>query len=201
MTKNPTLNDIESAASQAGCRSPRRFSQAGCRGPRRLSNDSGSTLVEVIVAIMIMGTLASGLLAMAAIALTQSENQGHLSARTAEYAQDKMEQLLVLSFGDSTTDTRVFPATPAGGTGIVPGGSANPAAPVLGYADYLDANGNLLASASAAPPAGWFYQRVWQVTTLSATLKEIRVTATVARSIGRTQRPTATLVSLKSFPF
>ena len=147
-----------------------------------------------------MGTLAAGLLAMAGIALTQSENQGHLSARTAEYAQDKMEQLLVLSFGDTTSDTRVFPATPAGGTGIAAGGSSNPAAPVLGYVDYLDANGNLLPSAGAAP-ANWFYQRVWQITSLSTTLKEVRVTATVARSIGRTQRPTATLVSLKSFPF
>ena len=195
-------SDDVSAGSDAGlCAAAERPSQAGSRGPRRSKNDSGSTLVEVIVAVLIMGTLASGLLAMAAIALTQSENQGHLAARTAEYAQDKMEQLLVLSFGDSTTDTRVFPATPAGGTGIVPGGSANPAAPVVGYADYLDANGNLLVSASAAPPANWFYQRVWQVTSLSATLKEIRVTATVARSVGRTQRPTATLVSLKSFPF
>ncbi len=163
--------------------------------------DSGSTLVEVIVAVVIMGTLASGLLAMAAISLTQSENQGHLAARTAEYAQDKMEQLLVLSFGDDSSDTRVFPATAIGGTGIAAGGSANPAAPVVGYADYLDAGGNLLVSNSATPPAGWFYQRVWQVTAISATLKEVRVTATVARSIGRRQRPTATLVSLKSFPF
>jgi hypothetical protein len=148
-----------------------------------------------------MGTLASGLLAMAAIALTQSENQGHLAARTAEYAQDKMEQLLVLSFGDTTSNTTVFPASNAGGTGLTQGGSNNPAAPAAGYADYLDANGNLIPSAGGNPPAGWFYQRVWQVVSLSATLKEVRVTATVARSIGRTERPSATLVSMKSFPF
>ena len=63
--------------------------------------ESGSSLVEVIVAILIMGTITAGLLAMAGISLTTSENQGHLAARTAEYAQDKMEQLLVLSFGFS----------------------------------------------------------------------------------------------------
>jgi hypothetical protein len=160
----------------------------------RNQSDSGSTLVEVIVAVLIMGTLAAGLLAMSAIALTQSENQGHLAAR-------KMEQLLILSFGDATSDTRVFPAVAAGGTGMAPGGSANPAAPVVGYADYLDASGNLLVSNSATPPAGWFYQRVWEVTSLSATLKEVKVTATVARSIGNQQKPTATLVSLKAFPF
>ena len=173
----------------------------GDESPRQSNSENGSTLVEVIVAILIMGTLAAGLLSMAALALTQSENQGHLAARTAEYAQDKMEQLLILSFGDTTTDTRVFPANPANGTGIAVGGSSNPAAPVAGYADYLDANGNLLTSTGGTPPANWFYQRVWQVTAVSATLKEVRVTATVARSVGRTQRPTATLVSLKSFPF
>ena len=167
-------------------------------GPR---TDDGSTLVEVIVSILIMGTLCAGLLSMSALALTRSENQGHLAARTAEYAQDKMEQLLILTFGDAATDTRVFPAAANGGTGLAVGGSSNPAAPVVGYADYLDANGNLLASNTATPPAGWFYQRVWQVTSISGTLKQVTVTATVARAIGRTQRPTATLVSLKSFPF
>jgi Prokaryotic N-terminal methylation motif len=175
--------------------------RAGRRDPRRSNSDAGSTLVEVVVSMLIMATLAAGLLSMSAIALTQSENQGHLAARTAEYAQDKMEQLLVLAYGDSVTDTRVFPAASLGGTGLAVGGSSNPATPALGYADYLDANGTLLVSNTLVPPAGWFYQRVWQVTNLSATLKEVRVTATVARSIGRTAKPTATLVSIKTFPF
>ena len=150
----------------------------------------------------IMATLAAGLMAMAGVALTQSENQGHLAARTAEYAQDKMEQLLVLAYGDTATDTRVFPAAANGGTGLAVGGSANPAAPVNGYVDYLDPRGNLLSTAGAGgPPIGWFYKRVWQVTSLTATLKEVRVTATVARGIGRQQTPSATLVTLKTFPF
>ena len=157
--------------------------------------------MEVLVSAAIMMTLAAGLMAMAGVALTQSENQGHLAARTAEYAQDKMEQLLVLAYGDSTSDTRVFPATTSGGTGLAIGGSANAAAPVNGYVDYLDPRGNLLAAGVAGAPAGWFYKRVWQVTSLSATLKEVRVTATVARGIGRQATPTATLVTLKTFPF
>jgi hypothetical protein len=176
--------------------------QPALRTPHRaLRTDEGSTLVEVVVAVLIMGTIAAGMLSMAALALTRSENQGHLAARTAEYAQDKMEQLLILTYGDGATDTRVFPAAANGGTGLAQGGSSNPAAPAVGYADYLDASGNLLVSNSATPPAGWFYQRVWEVQVLSPTLKQVTVTATVARSIGRTQRPTATLVSLKSFPF
>jgi hypothetical protein len=168
---------------------------------RRSKSDEGSSLVEVLVSMAIMATLASGLMAMMAVALTQSENQGHLAARTAEYAQDKMEQLLILAFGDSTTDTRVFPAAVAGGTGLTVGGSANPAAPVAGYVDYLDSRGNLLPSGAGGAPANWFYKRVWQVSTISATLKEVRVTAIVARGMGRQQTPSATVVTLKTFPF
>ena len=163
--------------------------------------ETGSSLVEVVVALLILLTLAAGLFSMAGIALAQSENYGHLAARTSEYAQDKMEQLLVLSYGDTTSDTRVFPAAVAGGTGLAIGGSIDPNAPVAGYVDYLDARGNLLAAAGATPPANWFYQRLWQVVSVSGSLKEVRVRAIVARAIGRTQRPAATLVTLKSFPF
>jgi hypothetical protein len=59
--------------------------------------ETGSSLVEVVDALLILLTLAAGLFSMAGIALAQSENYGHLAARTSEYAQDKMEQLLVLS--------------------------------------------------------------------------------------------------------
>ena len=95
-------------------------------------SDEGSSLVEVLVSAAIMTTLAAGLMAMAGVALTQSENQGHLAARTAEYAQDKMEQLLVLAYGDSTSDTRQYPSTSSGGTGLLAGGRRNPNTPVNG---------------------------------------------------------------------
>ena len=167
---------------------------------RRRQSDEGSSLIEVIVAMALMATLAAGLMSMTAIALTQSENQGHLAARTAEYAQDKMEQLVVLAYGDETSDTRVFPAVNSGGTGLKLGGNANPNAPAAGYVDYLDARGNLLASGTGAP-ADWFFIRAWEIKPVTATLKEVRVTTTVARSIGRTKRPEATLVTLKTFPF
>jgi hypothetical protein len=162
--------------------------------------DAGSSLVEVVVALGILSTVAAGLLSMAALALTQTENQGHLAARTAEYAQDKMEQLLVLAYGDEVTDTRVFPAVALGGTGLAVGGSANPATPIGGYVDYLDARGNLLPMVGDSPPE-WFYLRAWQIVEISPTLKEVRVTATVARAIGRTRRPTATLATIKTHPF
>ncbi len=164
------------------------------------ASESGVSLIETLIAMALLLVSIAGLGSMGVVGLTTTENQGHLAARTTEYAQDKMEQLLVLAFGDTQSDTRVFPAAAAGGTGLAAGGSANPAAPVAGYVDYLDQNGNLLPTA-AGVPATWFYKRVWAVTNVSATLKRISVTATVKLPLGRTQPPTATVTVLKSFPF
>src|SRR5437870_6861574 len=117
------------------------------RGPRHLlQQQAGSTLIETVVASALLLVVLIGLLGAVPMAVAITENQGHLAARTTEYAQDKMEQLLALAYGDTTSDTRVFPATNAGGTGLAVGGSSDPNAPVTGYVDYLDQNGNLLAS-------------------------------------------------------
>ena len=47
-------------------------------------------------ALSLMTIMALGLLPLGVIATTTTENQGHLAARTTEYAQDKLEQLLAL---------------------------------------------------------------------------------------------------------
>jgi hypothetical protein len=170
--------------------------------PTRLRPDAGLGLLEVVIAMSILLVLALGLLPLGVIAVTTTENEGHLVARTTEYAQDKMEQLLSLAYNDAATDTRVFPAATSGGTGLALGGSSNPAAPVAGYVDYLDSAGNLLASAGTNAPAGWFYKRCWVITSPAANLKQITVTSIVSRGVGRAGRvPQATLVSVKTFPF
>ena len=164
--------------------------------------ESGFSLLETMVALSLLLVAAAGLLPLGVIAFSTSENQGHLSARASEYAQDKLEQLMALSYGDATSDTRVFPAPEIGGSGLTVGGSTNPAAPVAQYVDYLDIDGTLIPSPSGAPPAGWYYQRVWQVTGPQPNLKQITVTATVARSAGSwALRPRATVTALKTFPF
>jgi hypothetical protein len=181
---------------------------------RRLSREDGSTIIEVVIASAILVTLMAGLMSLAGLAINTTENQGHLAARTTEYAQDKMEQLLALAYGDTTSDTTVFPALTTGGTGLTPGGSSNPSAPVTKYVDYLDQSGNLCGSASAlaatppcaapvgsTPPTNWFYQRVWAVTASSATLKQITVTATIARGFGGGNKATSVLTVLKTSPF
>ena len=83
--------------------------------------------------------------------------------------------------------------------------------PVAQFADYLDMQGTLIASANGAPPPDsndgdgtndWYYQRVWQVTSPRANLKQITVTTIVRTSQGAwALRPRATVSSLKTFPF
>ena len=171
------------------------------QGPAKLPSDAGSFLVETMVALAILLVAMAGLISMDGIATNFTENYGHLSSRTAEYAQDKMEQLLVLSYGDAASDTRVFPSVNSGGTGLAVGGSSDPAAPAANYVDYLDVNGNLLASSGTTAPAGWYFKRVWAVSQPSTNLKQITVTVTVALAFGRLMPPKSTMVSLKSFPF
>jgi type II secretory pathway pseudopilin PulG len=167
-------------------------------------SEAGFSILETVIALSIMMVVALGLLPLGVIATTDTENQGHLMARATEYAQDKMEQLLSLSFGDTTSDTRVFPATDTGGTGLAIGGSSDPSAPVANYVDYLNIDGTLLASSVTTAPNNWFYKRVWQVSyvTGSTTLKQVTVTAIVKTAVGgRVRVPQATIASIKSYPF
>jgi type II secretory pathway component PulJ len=181
----------------------------------RRTGDQGTTLIEVMIASALLVTLMAGLMAMSGLAISTTENQGHLAARATEYAQDKMEQLLALQYGDSTSDTRTFPAGASGGTGLAVGGSYDVDNPVALYVDYLDVNGNLCGSTGAACPApsgtvapsGWFYKRVWKIddsttdATLATNLKRVTVAAATSRGFGGTTRATSYLTVLKTSPF
>lgn len=178
---------------------------------RRFNSQSGISLVETMVALGILLVVSVGILSMAMISIATTENQGHLAARTTEYAQDKMEQLLGLAFKDGastsgTDTTAIDPATNTytlgtGGTGLVAGGSLNTTAPLNGYVDYLDANGNPLGG-GAAQPARTFYVRVWQITDTSSTLKTISVTVAAVTGVNSTNAaPNSTVSALKSKPF
>jgi hypothetical protein len=177
---------------------------------------AGMSLMETMIALGMLLVVASGVMGLAAVAVSTTETQGHLAARTAEYGQDKMEQLLALKFcdggttGTAGTDTTIFPAVVGAGTGLagcsdmvngVPlaGGGLSTTAPTAGYVDYLDASGNLVAAA-----ANWEYVRVWQITIPagSARLKQISVLAQARRSVGNNGLlPQSTVVALKTFPF
>jgi prepilin-type N-terminal cleavage/methylation domain-containing protein len=165
--------------------------------------ERGFTLLETVFALSLLLVVAAGIAPLSLVAVKATENQGHLAARTTEYAQDKLEQLMALAYGDSTSDTRVFPSTDVNGSGLTIGGNSDPSAPVMLYVDYLDINGTLIATNGNAVPAGWFYKRVWQVSSPRANLKKIDVTATVrvASQGGVGELPKSTVSALKTFPF
>jgi Tfp pilus assembly protein PilW len=165
-----------------------------------LRSEHGTTLIETMIALSILLVVMGGLITLSAMASKTTENNGHLAARTTEDAQDKMEQLLVLAYTNTTSDTAVFPAAAAGGTGLAIGGSLNPAAPVNGYVDWLRADGTLLGGGNVAP-ANWFYERVWQVSALTANVKQIKVLVTTRWAFNGATAPTSTVVALKASQF
>jgi hypothetical protein len=169
---------------------------------RLIASEAGTTLIETMVATTMLLVVMAGLMGMVPLATSITENEGHLSARTTEYAVDKMEQLLELTYGDVQSNTTVFPSVNTLGTGLAIGGSSNPAAPVVGWADYLDAKGNVLCTTAspctATPPPTWYYKRAWQVSTPSANLKQITVTATVKTSVGNAVLAKSTVSAYKT---
>ncbi len=180
------------------------------RPPSRRHLQSGMTLIETVIALAILLVVAGGIMTVAVIGTTTTENQGNLAARTTEYAQDKMEQLIALNYADSVSDTTVFPSLPSGGTGLTVGGSvcfsncaygaatAPVTTPGTGYVDYLDATGTPTDSTHA------YYTRVWQISQSAANIKQLTVSCKIAYGVGGSGiglLPVSTLTSLKAFPF
>jgi len=170
-------------------------------GNSKTKAQAGMTLLETMVALALLLVVAAGIMSLAGVAMSTTENQGHLASRTAEYAQDKMEQLLALNYLDVCTDTTVFPAVVncGVGQGLSVGGGLNPTAPVAGYSDYVDTSGNPVAAG-----ANWQYVRVWQITTPPGTtnLKQISILTQVRTGVGQPSLlPRTTVVCLKSNPF
>ncbi len=171
-------------------------------GNSKTKAQAGMSLIETMVALALLLVVASGIMSLAGVAMSTTENQGHLASRTAEYAQDKMEQLLALNYQDKSTDTTVFPAVLGAGCppacGLLPGGGLNPTGPVAGYSDYVDGSGNPVAAG-----ANWQYVRVWQITENAAlTLKTITVLTQVRNDVGQPALlPRSTVACLKSMPF
>jgi hypothetical protein len=168
--------------------------------PSAARSEQGVTLIETCIACALLVTTLAGLASMTAVATMHTENQGHLAARTTEYAQDKLEQLLALAYTDTATNTVVFPASATGGTGLTVGGGVNTAAPVNGYVDWLAADGSLLGGGTTAPST-WFYKRQWQVSSPATGIKQVAVTVIVRSALGGAMLPKSTLVAMKAWQF
>jgi type II secretory pathway pseudopilin PulG len=133
------------------------------------SGETGSTLIEVIIAMVIMGT---ALLTMAQLfALSTGSN---VAARNNTFAtvlaEQKLEQLRSLTWGfdpqglplsDFTTDTSVTPEAP-GGMGLQPSPATSLRENTVGYVDHVTANGDIVGNGTQAPNTA-VYTRRWSV--------------------------------------
>jgi type II secretory pathway pseudopilin PulG len=193
-------------------------------GNRRRKNHArsqrGVTLIETLIAAMVLIIVAAGLLPIFVLGMQATYQQGNEATRTTEYAQDKMEQLLTLNqydittdgFNDGITDTTVFPAKIDGSTGCTGTGanicgiggtmaasstigSIPPTAPVKYFVDYLAYDGTLLTSSTNA-----FYTRQWMVSTdATGKLKTITIVASsLQTAVVRGLAPSTTLVCMKA---
>jgi prepilin-type N-terminal cleavage/methylation domain-containing protein len=170
----------------------------------------GFTLLETMFATMILLVGVTGLMTLFVVAAVRNTNNGDQATRTTEYAQDKMEQLLALSYTDTTSNVAGFPTTPSGctncglysGTGSAGAGSLTTATTY--YSDYIDTTGAVVSTiATNAPPAA--YTRYWFVESPTALTGMKRISVKVvanltigARGVASSLSPTTTLVSFKS---
>ncbi len=109
---------------------------------RDVQSESGMTMVESLIAILI---LLAGLLTMAqvlAFSVLASKNFGRDSGKATILAHDRMERLTGLVYTDAQLNA---------------GGSVYPVDPVTGYSDNLKADGSLATSGIS------YYTRQWQI--------------------------------------
>lgn len=157
------------------------------------SAQSGFTLVESLIAIVI---LTAGLFSMAQVltfTVMASKTYGQDAAKATSAAQDKMEELKQLDFYDSTTNITVNRPYTTDGVGLTEGGSIHPADPADGYVDFIDASGARTSEENAV------FTRQWQIIDDPSftDLKRILVTVTSDRSFQVGENPTTTLVTEK----
>jgi hypothetical protein len=172
------------------------------RRPGLRACQRGVSLIETMIAAAVLLVGCGATMSLFSVAVAQISSQGDVGTRVTQYAQDKMEQLMVLSFEDSSTDTIVDSLPPTGGTGLgglMAGGqtlgSTDPSAPAAGYVDYLDGSGQRTTDLSSAS-----YIRQWSIATdSSATLKTITVRVGVTVQLAaRGLPPNTTLVCSKA---
>lgn len=156
----------------------------------------GFTLLEVLIASMILAVVAMGILGLFSVAVLRNTTAGDHGTRVTEYAQDKMEQLMALSFSDAASDTTTYPTAATGGHGLSSGGGLTSTSPVTGYVDYIKYDGTPSASNTNAA-----YIRMWQVAddiSGSPTLKTITVRVQKVTEVKGEVVPYTVLVCQKS---
>jgi type II secretory pathway pseudopilin PulG len=158
-------------------------------------NAGGFALLEVLIAFALIVTVAAGSTVLISMAL-RAVWQSRVRTLATMLAAEKMEQLrsltwshvttsgpaISMSISDVTTDLSNDPATDDGrGLLVSPPGTLT--SNIVGYVDYLDANGRWVGHGPSAPPAA-VYVRRWAVRPLIGDPDNILVFEVVAGTRG-----------------
>ncbi len=156
--------------------------------------EAGFTIVEALIAMMLIAVAALGVAELSGVA-SRSGEAARVQTSATLMASQKMEQLLSLTWrfdglglpeSDLTTDVSRDPAT-SGGTGLGPSPAGALDTNMPGYVDFLDRAGRWVGAGAAVPPAA-VYARRWSVAPLASDPADALVLQVLVRSIARTAR-------------
>lgn len=142
-------------------------------------NGSGFALLEVLIASGLIATIAAGASILVSMAWHASR-QSRTRTIATMVAAEKIEQLrslawthvsttgpaISLSYSDVTADLSNDPVTDDG-RGLMTSPAGTLTSNIVGYVDYLDANGRWIGRGPAAPPPA-VYVRRWAVRPLAS---------------------------------
>jgi prepilin-type N-terminal cleavage/methylation domain-containing protein len=164
--------------------------------------EAGFTLVEVLIAMLIVAFLALGVAGLFGIGI-RSVHAARNQTSTSVLAAQKMEQLRALTWGfddsgqslpvsDTTTNLSVVPPT-SNGAGLNPSPPDTLNVNTPGYVDYLGSRGQWVGTGANPPPAAVYIRR-WSIEPLptnpNGTIVLQVLVTTVRRESGFAQAPT-----------
>ena len=154
---------------------------------------SGFTLIEVSVAVLILTIGVTAILGAVALGVGVNKAEGEMASRATTYAHAKLEELMLLGYNDTATDTAAFPAADTGGTGLAAGGGVAEGSPVTGYVDYIAEDGARTTAANA------FFTRQWSVADNATGNSKTITVAVFSRRVATYESvPSTTLVGIRA---
>jgi prepilin-type N-terminal cleavage/methylation domain-containing protein len=129
-------------------------------------SERGFTMLEMLIATAIFFIGITGLMALATVAIAKTSGHGDQGTKTVEFAEDKMEQILALSYSsvqgiDTTTDltqSSINSLTQSTSVGLTANPSCVFTTPSTCYVDYVS-----FAGVASNSPANAAYMREWRI--------------------------------------